>query len=110
MSNRATNVRAGIVLAVALASRGLFADVLTWTGNQGASLNNSNNWSPVQAPASGDSLVFGNSVVGSTNPSLDSSIAVQSILFNGTCSFTLFGPSNTTLQLLEGATISVLTS
>lgn len=41
----------------------LAADTLTWTGDAGnGNWSNTDNWSPAQAPAAGDSLIFNNNV------------------------------------------------
>ena len=76
----------------------LSAATLTWTGLAGdGNIATAGNWSPVQAPASGDTLIYAGST--SLAPQLATGLTVASITFNSTASaFTLGGAGTYTIN------------
>ena len=83
------------MLGAALTGRGT---TLTWTGAGGDGLiSTAANWSPAQAPSSGDVFIFAGS--GSLSPQLTANLTVGSITFNSTAAaFTLGGTAAYTVN------------
>ncbi len=86
---------AALILGAALTGR---AATLTWTGAGGDGLiSTAANWSPQQAPVSGDVLILAGS--SSLSPQLTTNLTVGSITFNSTAAaFTLSGTAAYTVN------------
>lgn len=74
------------------------AATLTWTGSAGDGLvSNANNWSPVQAPVGGDTLIYAGTA--SLAPQLTAGLSINSLTFSsGASSFTLGGAGTYTIS------------
>jgi autotransporter-associated beta strand protein len=66
------------------------ADILTWNGGAGDNnIGSAGNWTPVQAPDSGDALIYSGTT--GLTPQLPADLAVDSITFNNTAGAFVLG-------------------